>query len=180
MRSFIAILVATPGRVLSALRSLPHVACLLGIVSGFWLGSPAQARINVVTLPGRDSVQLTIYNSVDLTLVKETRQLTFRKGLNRLEFSWANTLIDPTSVELRAVTHADEVDVLDISFPPRVTNALEWRINSEFAGVVQIAIRYFTIGSRPSSDYVAQAPPNEKGMALAGKVGATYKTRGDY
>src|SRR5712671_6545397 len=25
---------------------------------------PAQARINVVTLPGRDSVQLTIYNSV--------------------------------------------------------------------------------------------------------------------
>ena len=52
----------------------------------------AGARINVVTLPERDSVQLTIYNSVDLTLVKETRHLTFRKGLNRLEFSWANTL----------------------------------------------------------------------------------------
>jgi len=59
-----------------------------------------EARINVVTLPGRDSVQLTIYNSVDLTLVKETRHLTFRNGLNRLEFSWANTLIDPTSVEI--------------------------------------------------------------------------------
>src|SRR5205807_36832 len=40
------------------------------------------ARINVVTLPGRDSVQLTIYNSVDLTLVKETRLLTFRKVIN--------------------------------------------------------------------------------------------------
>jgi hypothetical protein len=52
----------------------------------------AQARINVVTLPERDTVQLTIYNSVDLTLVKETRHLTFRKGLNKLEFSWANTL----------------------------------------------------------------------------------------
>ena len=26
------------------------------------------ARINVVTLPGRDTVQLTIYNSADLTL----------------------------------------------------------------------------------------------------------------
>ena len=36
----------------------------------------AHARINVVTLPGRDSTQLTIYNSVDLTLVKETRSLT--------------------------------------------------------------------------------------------------------
>ena len=77
----------------------------------------AQARINVVTLPGRDSVQLTVYNSADLTMVKETRTLMLRKGLNRLEFSWANTLIDPTSVEFRALTHADEVDVLDVSFP---------------------------------------------------------------
>src|SRR5437879_2981843 len=78
----------------------------------------AKARINVVTLPGRDSVQLTIYNSADITLVKETRVLTFRKGVNRLEFSWANTLFDPTSVEFRALTHADQVDVLDVSFPP--------------------------------------------------------------
>src|SRR5512135_354158 len=72
-----------------------------------------QARINVTTLPGRDTVQLTVYNSADLTMVKETRALVFRKGLNRLEFSWANTLIDPTSGEFRALTHADEVDVLD-------------------------------------------------------------------
>src|SRR2546422_261557 len=106
----------------------------------------ATARINVVTLPGRDTVQLTIYNSADLTLVKETRTLTFRKGMNRLEFSWANTLIDPTSVEFRALTHADQVEVLDVSFPPRVTNALEWRINSETAGEVVCAIRYFTSG----------------------------------
>src|SRR5436189_6327035 len=88
-------------------------------------GSTAYARINVVTLPGRDTVQLTIYNSADLTLVKETRLLTFRKGLNKLEFSWANTLIDPTSVEFRALTHADQVDVVDASFPPRVANTLE-------------------------------------------------------
>jgi hypothetical protein len=46
-----------------------------------WLFAvPVLARINVVTLPGRDSVQLTIYNSADLTLVRETRYLTFRKG----------------------------------------------------------------------------------------------------
>ena len=68
----------------------------------------AQARVHVVTLPARDTVQLTIYNSVDLTLVKETRHLTLRRGLNKLEFSWANTLIDPTSVEFRALSHADE------------------------------------------------------------------------
>src|SRR5256886_15445711 len=116
------------------------------------LASQAWARINVVTLPDRHSVQLTIYNSVDLTLVRETRILTFRKGLNRLEFSWANTLIDPTSVEFRALTHADNVDVLDVSFPPRVTNTLEWRINSEFAGEVEVEIRYFTSGISWSAD----------------------------
>ena len=101
------------------------------VAQALLLAVSAQARINVVTLPGRDSVQLTIYNSADLTLVKETRVLTFRKGINRLEFSWANTLIDPTSVEFRPVTHATDVDVLDVSFPPRVANTLEWRIKSE-------------------------------------------------
>lgn len=138
------------------------------------------ARINVVTLPGRDTVQLTIYNSADLTLVKETRALTFRKGLNRLEFSWANTLIDPTSVEFRAVTHADAVDVLDVSFPPQVANTLEWRIQSEVAGEVQVEIRYFTSGITWAADYVAEATKAEKTMTLAGAVRVTNKSGEDY
>src|SRR6266446_1453078 len=123
--------------------------------------APSYGRINIVTLPGRDTVQLTIYNSADLTLVKETRTLTLRKGVNKLEFSWANTLIDPTSVEFRALTHADQVEVLDVSFPPRVTNTLEWRINSENASEVVCEIRYFTSGISWSADYVAEANPNE-------------------
>src|SRR5687767_5965490 len=115
-------------------RSLSHLlTCYLAILASvITTTSRAHARINVVTLPNRDTVQLTIYNSVDLTLVKETRHLTFKKGLNKLEFSWANTLIDPTSVEFRALTHADEVEVMDASFPPRAPNTLEWRINSDF------------------------------------------------
>jgi len=141
---------------------------------------PAFGRINVVTLPGRNSVQLTIYNSADLTLVKETRLLTFRKGLNRLEFSWANTLIDPTSVEFRAVTRADEVEVLDVSFPPRVTNTLEWRIKSEFAGEIQIEIRYFTSGISWSADYVAESDKTEKLIDLAGNVRVNNNSGEDY
>src|SRR5258706_7881337 len=140
----------------------------------------AKARINVVTLPGRDSVQLTIYNSVDLTLVKETRVLTFRKGLNKLEFSWANTLIDPTSVEFKALTHADAVDVLDVSFPPRVTNTLEWRIQSEFSGEVTVEIPYFTSGIGWDAAYVAEAVKDEKLMTLAGSVRVTNNSGEDY
>jgi hypothetical protein len=123
---------------------------------------------------------LTIYNSVDLTLVKETRVLTLRQGLNRLEFSWANTLIDPTSVEFRALTHADEVDVLDVSFPPRVTNTLEWRIKSEFAGEVQVEIRYFTSGIRWSADYVLEAQRSEKLAGVAGYVRVINNSGEDY
>ena len=150
------------------------LACLLLTSTGAW------ARINVVTLPDRDSVQLTIYNSADLTLVKETRVLTFRKGVNRLEFSWANTLIDPTSVEFRTLTHAGEVDVLDVSFPPRVANTLEWRIQSEFAGEVQVEIRYFTSGITWSADYVAEANTSEKSMTLGGNVRVTNHSGEDY
>ncbi|MEI6083395.1 MAG: DUF4139 domain-containing protein [Verrucomicrobiota bacterium] len=146
----------------------------------FFAATLAHARINVVTLPGRDTVQLTIYNSADLTLVKETRTLTFRKGVNKLEFSWANTLIDPTSVEFRAVTHADAVEVLDVSFPPRVTNTLEWRIQSEFAGEVVCEIRYFTSGITWSADYVAEADKAEKLMTLAGNVRVTNNSGEDY
>jgi hypothetical protein len=142
--------------------------------------SVAHARINVVTLPDRDTVQLTIYNSVDLTLVKETRHLTFRKGLNKLEFSWANTLIDPTSVEFRALTHADDVEVLDASFPPRAPNTLEWRINSEFAGDFVAEIRYFTSGISWSADYVAEAARDESAMSLAGSVRVNNKSGEDY
>ena len=140
----------------------------------------SHARINVTSLPGRDSVQLTIYNSADLTLVKETRLLTFRKGLNKFEFSWANTLIDPTSVEFRALTAADQVEVLDVSFPPRVTNTLEWRIQSEFAGEVTVEIRYFTSGISWSADYVAEVNQPEKLMQLAGNVRVTNNSGEDY
>jgi hypothetical protein len=151
---------------------------LLGV--GLLAATTVHARINVVTLPGRDSTQLTIYNSADLTLVKETRILTLRKGLNHLEFSWANTLIDPTSVGFRALTHADAVDVLDASFPPRVTNTLEWRIQSLFAGEVEVEIRYFTSGITWSAEYVAEANRDEKMMALSGAVRVTNNSGEDY
>jgi hypothetical protein len=144
------------------------------------LFTAAHARINVVTLPDRDTVQLTIYNSVDLTLVKETRHLTFRKGMNKLEFSWANTLIDPTSVEFKALTHADKVEVVDVSFPPRVANTLEWRINSEVAGDVVVEIRYFTSGIKWAADYVCETAKDEKSMALSGAVKVTNNSGEDY
>jgi len=93
------------------------------------LVSPALAKnIDLSTLPPRDTVQLTIYNAEDLTLVRETRQLTFKKGVNPLQFSWANTLIDPTSVELRFPKAADKLELLDTTYPHDKPQMLYWNV----------------------------------------------------
>jgi len=80
--------------------------------------APASA-IELVTLPRRDKVQLTIYNSADLTLVRERRNLTLKKGWNWLQFMWANTLIDPTSLSLEPLAQADKIDIQQLVFPAR-------------------------------------------------------------
>src|SRR5579862_5307736 len=74
-------------------------------------------NVDLSTVPNRNTVQLTIYNSEDLTLVRETRKVTFKPGANPLQFSWANTLIDPTSVELRFLSSSEKLEVLDTTFP---------------------------------------------------------------
>src|SRR2546427_12212348 len=84
------------------------------------------SNVDLSTVPKRDAVQLTIYNSEDLTLVRETRKVTFKKGKNPLQFSWANTLIDPTSVELKFLNSADKLEVLDTTFPREKPQMLYW------------------------------------------------------
>jgi len=43
--------------------------------------SLAQAKnVDLSTVPARQGVQLTIYNSEDLTLVRETRKVSFKPG----------------------------------------------------------------------------------------------------
>jgi hypothetical protein len=60
---------------------MKHKTILLIIVLAV---SICQAKIDLVTLPDRDTVQLTIYNSADLTLARESRSLTVKEGANRL------------------------------------------------------------------------------------------------
>src|ERR1700674_5060507 len=121
--------------------------------------SPAIAagNIDLSTVPRRDSVQLTIYNSDALTLVRETRGVTFKKGVNPLQFSWANTLIDPTSVQMRFITQLDKLEVLDTTFPHDKPQMLYWNVQSDFDGPATIEITYFTSGITWSADYLGVA-----------------------
>ena len=123
-----------------------RAAFCIALLSAFAAAPLAHATIDLVTLPERESVQLTIYNSADLTLVREVRRLTLKKGANRLAFSWANTLIDPTSLHLRAIDRPDAVQLLDVSYPPNVNTMGVWTVESEIAGEVPVEITFFTSG----------------------------------
>ena len=142
--------------------------------------STAYAKVDLATLPERESTQLTIYNSADLTLVRESRPLTLKEGKNRLQFSWANTLIDPTSLEMLPKAHADKIDIADLTYPARVKNLGLWNIDSEVSGSVPIEISYLTSGLSWRAFYMGTLTEDEKTMRLQGYVRVSNNSGEDY
>jgi len=154
----------------TAMRTTYLIGSVLLLVAAAWAAPAKAENVDLSTVPARDSVQLTIYNSEDITLVRETRKVTFKKGVNPLQFSWANTLIDPTSVKLRFVTRPDKLELLDTTFPHAKPQMLYWNVQSELDGEATIEITYFTSGISWSADYVAIANRAETELGLEGFV----------
>ena len=169
-------------------ETLEGVAALPGIVAGESVlakisekppFAPASA-IELVTLPRRDSVQLTIYNSADLTLVREKRNLTLKQGWNWLQLMWANTLIDPTSLSLEPAAQGGKIDVQQLVFPARLRELGRWLIRSEISGQVPFEITYFTSGLSWRAFYMGTLSQDEKKMRLQGYVRVTNGSGENY
>jgi len=186
--------------------------------------APASA-IELVVLPKRENVQLTIYNSAfrsfpspklppanvqqqpvgyggyggrygnapvatqtgplktavsDLTLVREKRHLTLKRGWNWLQFAWANTLIDPTSLQLEPLQQKDKISIEQLVFPSRLRELGRWLIRSEVSGQVPFEITYFTTGVTWRAFYMGTLARNEKTMRLQGYVRLTNNSGEDY
>ena len=150
------------------------------LISLLFSSTQAMAKIDLVTLPNRDSVQVTIYNSADLTLVREHRALTLRKGANRLQFSWENTLIDPTSLSLSPLAQADKVDVTALVYPPRIKNLGLWTVNSEMSGQNPMEITYLTSGLSWRAFYMGTLTADESKLRLQGYVRVSNNSGEDY
>ncbi|MCY2930559.1 MAG: hypothetical protein NTV86_13880 [Planctomycetota bacterium] len=144
-----------------------HIFLLAGAI---WAATAQAANVDLVTIPDRQSVQLTIYNSEDITLVKETRFLTFKKGLNRMQLAWTNTLIDPTSIELIPLEQKDKIEVVSTIFPGQKPQHLIWNVKSEFDGMAKIEVSYFISGLTWQMDYAAVANPDETALRFRGFV----------
>ena len=141
--------------------------------------APASA-IELVVLPRREDVQLTIYNAADLTLVRERRNLTLKRGWNWLQFMWANTLIDPTSLHLEPLEHKGQVEVQQLVFPPRLRELGRWLIRSEIDGPAPFELTCFTSGLSWRAFYMGTLSADEKTMHLEGHVRVQNNSGEDY
>lgn len=157
------------------LNRLIGLLCLLLLP----LALPAR-NVDLATVPERRTVQLTIYNSEDLTLVRESRVVTFKKGVNPLQFSWANTLIDPTSVELKFREPQTGLDVADTTFPHDKPQTLYWNVVSPTDREATIEISYFTSGISWAADYLAIADADEQTLRLESFVRVKNLSGEDY
>ena len=153
---------------------------VLSIVALLFIWTTAIAKVDLVTLPQRDRVQLTVYNAADLTLVREQRILTLKQGMNQLQFSWENTLIDPTSVQLRAPQHGDQVRLLEVLYPPNAKDAAIWQVESKISGEIPVEISFFTSGISWQASYQGTLSADGQSLHLQNAVRITNHSGEDY
>jgi len=131
--------------------------------------SPADARVKLITLPVRERVEIQLDNAA-ATLVEEERIVPLVKGENQVDFSWANTQIDPNTIVFRVVAPVGDkpldVKVLSVSYPPNEA-ALIWSVGASESGSARVRISYLLGNLSKSFNYRAVASKDEKFLVLS-------------
>jgi hypothetical protein len=144
---------------------------LLAVLIGLSLlgASTVHARVKLITLPVRERVEIQLDNP-GASLVEEERIVPLVKGVNQVDFSWANTQIDPNSIVFRVVApegDADlEVKVVSVSYPPN-ESALVWTVGASASGSARVRISYLLGNLSKSFSYRAVASHDEKMLDLS-------------
>ena len=129
----------------------------------------ALARIKLTTLPVRERVEIHL-DHAQIALVEEERIVPLVKGVNQVDFSWANTRIDPDTLVFRILpSPADQsldAKVLSVSYPPNET-ALVWSVAANVSGAARVRISYVLGGLSKDFHYRATADRDEKTLNLA-------------
>src|SRR5881392_1245029 len=112
------------------MRAVCTYAVILSLTSIGW------GRIKLITLPVRERVEIQLDHE-SATLVEEERIVPLVKGENQVDFSWANTQIDPNTIVFRVIAPAGEkqldAKVLSVSYPPNEA-ALVWAVGASDSG----------------------------------------------
>jgi len=157
---------------------------LIVLAAPWAMPQAAMARIKLITLPVRQRVEIQLDNP-QATLVEEERIVPLVKGLNQVDFSWANTQIDPNTIVFRVIPKSAppaaeegtpaapaepapkplEVTVLSVSYPPNEA-ALVWQVSSSGSGSARVRISYLLGNLTKSFNYRAVASHDEKTLTL--------------
>lgn len=145
-------------------------SCLvLALVALIGLSDSAFGRVKLITLPVRERVEIQLDNP-GATLVEEERIVPLVKGENQVDFSWANTQIDPNTIVFRVVAPEGEknldVKVLSVSYPPNEA-ALVWSVGASDSGSARVRISYLLGNLNKSFNYRAVASNDEKSLDLS-------------
>ncbi|MBB6428540.1 hypothetical protein [Algisphaera agarilytica] len=148
------------------------LCCLVGVV---FVPTPAEARIKLITLPVRERVEIQLDHAT-ATLVEEERIVPLVQGVNQVDFSWANTQIDPSTIVFRVlgtdpnvpqvIGEQPEVNVLSVTYPPG-ENALVWQVSSSSSTSVAVRISYLIGGLTKGFNYRAIAENDESTLTLS-------------
>ena len=133
------------------------------------LSDESFGRVKLITLPIRERVEIQLDNP-GATLVEEERIVPLVKGENQVDFSWANTQIDPNTIVFRVIApNGDarlDVKVLSVSYPPNEA-ALVWTVGASGSGSARVRISYLLGNLTKSFNYRAIASHDEKTIELA-------------
>ncbi len=133
------------------------------------LPSAVFARIKLITLPVRERVEIQLDNP-DATLVEEERVVPLVKGENQVDFSWANTNIDPGTIVFRVIGPGEgkavDAKVLSVSYPPGEA-ALVWTVAATDSGSARVRISYLLGNLNKSFAYRATASNDETTLDLS-------------
>ncbi|HID56460.1 TPA: hypothetical protein EYP37_08010 [Candidatus Poribacteria bacterium] len=154
---------------------------LIWVTLGIWTFltfSIAWGEVQLSTIPGRESVKVTIYKGIDIAYVEESRLITLRNGENRLQFGWADTRIDPSSIRLLPQTPDVSIQTAISSFEE--PNTVVWKVRAEERGRKPLKITYFIGGMDWDVDYMAISSEDETKLSIEGYVGISNKSGEDF
>jgi hypothetical protein len=138
----------------------------------------ARARVKLIMLPVRQRVEIQLDNP-QATLVEEERIVPLVKGINQVDFSWANTQIDPSTIVFRVIGSGGgegdpaaaesatglDAKVLSVSYPPG-ESSLVWQVASSASGSARVRISYLLGQLKKTFNYRAVVARDEKTMLL--------------
>jgi hypothetical protein len=146
-------------------------AMLVSLATLSTASTPALARVKLITLPVRQRVEIQL-DHPQATLVEEERIVPLVEGINQVDFSWANTQIDPNTILFRVLPGPVgegkplEVNVLSVSYPPN-ENSLVWQVSSSGSGSARVRISYLLANLTKSFNYRAVATNDESTLVLS-------------